>query len=61
MEEKVTTDSAPGSKWREDRVVVDGNIITSRAAGTSGEFAAAIVSQLLGEEAAKKVTDSVLL
>jgi 4-methyl-5(b-hydroxyethyl)-thiazole monophosphate biosynthesis len=61
MEEKVSASAAPGSKWCEDRVVVDGNIITSRAAGTTGEFAAAIISKLLDDAAARKVTDSVLL
>jgi len=56
MEEKVTE-----GKWSPDRVVTDGSIITSRAAGTTGEFAAAIIGQLLGEDARKKVADSVLL
>jgi len=56
MEEKVT-----GGIWSEERVVVDGNIITSRAAGTSGLFAVAIIEKLLGEEAGKKIADAVLL
>jgi 4-methyl-5(b-hydroxyethyl)-thiazole monophosphate biosynthesis len=47
--------------WTDDRVVSDGSIITSRAAGTSGEFAIAIIRELLGEETAKKTADSVLL
>jgi 4-methyl-5(b-hydroxyethyl)-thiazole monophosphate biosynthesis len=47
--------------WTDDRVVTDGNIITSRAAGTSGEFAIAIIKELLGEETAKKIAETVLL
>jgi 4-methyl-5(b-hydroxyethyl)-thiazole monophosphate biosynthesis len=56
MEEKVKE-----AHWSQERVVIDGNIITSRAAGTAGEFAIAIIWQLLGEDAAKKIIDSVLL
>jgi protein deglycase len=50
-----------GAAFSEERVVVDGNLITSRAAGTSGEFAAAIVSALLGADAAKDLAEDVLL
>jgi len=56
MEEKVTD-----GNWTEDRVVVDGNIITSRGAGTAGEFAVAIIGKLLDEAAAKKIAEVVLL
>ncbi|MDR1839322.1 MAG: DJ-1/PfpI family protein [Treponema sp.] len=56
MEEKVTD-----GKWLEDRVVTDGNIITSRSAGTAGEFAVAIIKKLLDEAAGKKIADAVLL
>ena len=56
LEEKV-----PDGHWSEDRVVADGNLITSRAAGTTGEWAIAIIKALLGEAAAKKVADTVLL
>jgi 4-methyl-5(b-hydroxyethyl)-thiazole monophosphate biosynthesis len=56
MEEKVKD-----GEWSENRVVVDGNIITSRAAGTTGEFAIAIIARLLGEDTAKKIADTVLL
>jgi len=58
MEEKVNT---AGSKWSDDRVMVDGNVITSRGAGTAGEFAAAIIEKLLDKAAAKKIADAVLL
>jgi 4-methyl-5(b-hydroxyethyl)-thiazole monophosphate biosynthesis len=47
--------------WSDDRVVTDGNIITSRGAGTAGEFAIAIIEKLLDKEAAKKIADTVLL
>jgi len=45
----------------EDRVVIDGSIITSRAAGTAGEFAVAIIEKLLDKAAAEKIAKSVLL
>ena len=47
--------------WSQERVVVDGNIITSRAAGTAGEFSIAIIEALLGAEEGKKVAEAVLL
>jgi 4-methyl-5(b-hydroxyethyl)-thiazole monophosphate biosynthesis len=57
---------AAGARWSEDRVVVDssaggGGIITSRGAGTAGEFSTAIVSKLVSEEAAKDLQEKVLL
>jgi protein deglycase len=56
MEEKVN-----GGKWSDNRVVTDGNVITSRGAGTAGEFAVAIIEKLLDKAAAKKIADAVLL
>jgi len=56
MEEKVTN-----GKWSDDRVVTDGNIITSRGAGTAGVFATAIIEKLLDKTAAQKIADAVLL
>ena len=50
-----------GAEWKEDRVIVDGNLVTSRGAGTSGEFAAAIIGKLAGQEEAKKLAAKVLL
>lgn len=44
-----------GAKGVEDRVVIDGNVITSRGPGTAMEFAFAIVRVLCGEEKAKSV------
>ncbi|MDR3112690.1 MAG: DJ-1/PfpI family protein [Elusimicrobiota bacterium] len=43
------------------RVVADGNLITARAAGTSAEFAIAIVEKLSGKEVADKISQAVLL
>jgi 4-methyl-5(b-hydroxyethyl)-thiazole monophosphate biosynthesis len=66
MEEKVNATccdatSCADSKWSEERVVIDGNIITSRGAGTAGEFAIAIIEKLLDKAAAQKIADAVLL
>ena len=56
MEEKVKD-----GKWSEDRAVIDGNIITSRGAGTAGEFAIAIIEKLLDKAAGEKIAETVLL
>jgi protein deglycase len=56
LEAKVT-----GATFSQDRVVVDGKLVTSRAAGTSGEFAFAIVRELVGPEAARDLAEKVLL
>jgi 4-methyl-5(b-hydroxyethyl)-thiazole monophosphate biosynthesis len=40
-----------------ERVVVDGNIVTSRAPGTASEFAIKLVELLVGKEAAQQVHD----
>jgi 4-methyl-5(b-hydroxyethyl)-thiazole monophosphate biosynthesis len=42
-------------------VVVDANIITSRGAGSAGEFACAIIGKFCGEEEGKKIAERVLL
>ena len=62
-EEKVLSpgSASPGAQWKQDRVVVDGNIITSRGAGTAGEFACAIVAALLGDAEAKTLAERLLL
>lgn len=56
-----TEATVKGAEFSEERVVVDGNLITSRAAGTSGEFSRAIVAVLLGEAAAAELASRVLL
>jgi 4-methyl-5(b-hydroxyethyl)-thiazole monophosphate biosynthesis len=47
--------------WRADSVVADGNTITSRAAGTAGEWSLVIIEKLLGAETRDKVAKAVLL
>ncbi len=41
----------PSAQYSEERVVEDGNIVTSRAPGTALEFALALVARLAGESA----------
>ena len=50
-----------GGLWSEDKVVIDTNIITSRSAGTAGDFAVAIIGKLIDEDAGKKIAGAVLL
>lgn len=47
--------------WKDERVVVDGNVITSRSAGTAGEWSLKIIEKMLGADAAAKVAKAVLL
>jgi len=56
MEEKVQ-----GGKWTDERVAIDGSIITSRGAGTAGEFAIAIIARLLSQVEGDKIAQAVLL
>lgn len=51
FEEKLTGDIT----FTEDRVVTDGNVITSRGPGTAAEFAVAIIRYLEGDKAADEV------
>ncbi len=51
----------PAGKAVKSRVVVDGNIITARAAGTAGEFSMAIIKALCGGDKAKSIAEAVLL
>mgnify|MGYP000991269455 CR=1 FL=1 len=46
---------------KKDRAVVDGNIITSRSAGTAMDFSLAIISELLGKEVAGKISKEIVL
>ena len=62
-EDKVSSPSSAsfGAIWKKDRVVVDGCLITSRGAGTAGEFACAIIEKLAGSEESQKLAERVLL
>ncbi|CAG0895955.1 unnamed protein product [Darwinula stevensoni] len=51
---------AGGYKYSEDRVVIDGHLITSRGPGTSFEFALAIVEKLEGKEKADSLIPPML-
>ncbi|XP_065335458.1 Parkinson disease protein 7 homolog [Cloeon dipterum] len=46
--------------YLQDRVVVDGNIITSRGPGTALEFSLAIVEALVGKDKAQEVANGML-
>lgn len=50
-----------GAVWQEKPVVVDGNLITSRGAGTAALFALAVIEYLLGREAADKIGKATLV
>jgi 4-methyl-5(b-hydroxyethyl)-thiazole monophosphate biosynthesis len=49
-----------GGEYSEDRVVVDGNIVTSQGAGTALEFTLRLVEILEGEERAGKIAHAVI-
>ena len=49
-----------GALLSHDKVVVSGNIITSRAMGTAIPFGLAIVAHYLGEEAARALGENIL-
>jgi 4-methyl-5(b-hydroxyethyl)-thiazole monophosphate biosynthesis len=44
-----------------ERVVKDGNLLTSRGAGTAVEFGLELVCELFGEAKAKEVADAIML
>jgi len=48
------------TRYKEDNVVIDGNIITSRGPGTALEFAISIVKVLCGKDIAQKVRKAAL-
>ncbi|MCL2192512.1 MAG: DJ-1/PfpI family protein [Treponema sp.] len=48
-------------KYVKESVVVDGNIVTSRGAGTSGLFSVAIIGQLLDKADGERIAKAVLL
>lgn len=49
-----------GVHYSEEEVVIDGNLVTSRAPGTAMKFALALVKILAGEAKAKEVAEQVL-
>jgi 4-methyl-5(b-hydroxyethyl)-thiazole monophosphate biosynthesis len=49
------------ARWSEDRVVIDGSLITSRGAGTAAEWALALIGLLVSQAEAQKLAASVLL
>ncbi|XP_070561712.1 Parkinson disease protein 7 homolog [Ptychodera flava] len=57
VKDKLTSDY----KYSEDRVVIDGNMITSRGPGTTFEFALAIVEALHGKEEKDKIVPPMLV
>ena len=52
---------AGGYVYSEERVVVDGTLITSRGPGTTFDFALAIAGQLVGQEVVNKISEAMLL
>lgn len=53
-------DGLEGAKASLERVVVDGNVTTSRGLGTAVDFALSLIGQLLGEEKADEIAESVV-
>jgi 4-methyl-5(b-hydroxyethyl)-thiazole monophosphate biosynthesis len=53
-------DADPTGKWSDDQVVIDGNLISSRGAGTAASFAFAVIGKLLSEVEAKKIAQAVV-
>ena len=51
----LSADSAPGIRLRDDAVVVDGRIVTSRGAGTAMEFGLAVIELLEGAAVREQV------
>jgi 4-methyl-5(b-hydroxyethyl)-thiazole monophosphate biosynthesis len=51
----------PSAQYVEDRVVVDGKVITSRGPGTAVDFALAIAERLAGKEAADQQRSAMLV
>ena len=47
--------------WSEERIVVDGNLITSRGAGTAADWAVSIIATLVDKETAEGIAAKVIL
>ena len=52
--------NTPGFEFGDERVCVDGNLITARAAGCAIEFALAIIAKLTDAETAKRIGEAIL-
>ncbi|GHV00070.1 DJ-1 family protein [Spirochaetia bacterium] len=61
LEGKVNGTKSTGAQWSEETVVIDGNVVTSRGAGTAAAWAIALIGELAGQGEAAKVAKSVLL
>jgi protein deglycase len=53
--------SLGGAIYEEQSVVTDGNVLTSRGAGTALTFSLAIVERLMGNEKAQKIRQAMLI
>lgn len=53
-------DKLTGAEVLQEEVVVDGQVITSRGMGTAIPFGLAIIKELLGEEQAQNVRESII-
>ena len=60
-EKNIAASVLAAASLKTDRVVEDGNLITSRGAGTAAEFACAIIEKLSGGGEGKKLAERVLL
>ncbi|KAJ3039940.1 hypothetical protein HDV00_011606 [Rhizophlyctis rosea] len=54
-------DQLEGYNYKEDRIVWDGNLLTSRGPGTAFEFALALVGRLRGKEVVEKIVPPMLV
>jgi 4-methyl-5(b-hydroxyethyl)-thiazole monophosphate biosynthesis len=57
----LNADSAPGIRLRDDAVVIDGKVATSRGAGTALEFGLALIGLLAGPEVQQQVRERLQL
>ena len=61
MEKEVPESASKDARWSGERVVRDGSLITSRGAGTAGEFAVEIIAALVSKTAADALAEKVLM